>query len=246
MRELAGPFSRFACRRLLPTEEALIARLELQRIKKGAVRAYVIDPNRHYERLLILYSAYIQATFGGGEPVAVLGPTKKNVRLPLGLSPKCVRLFSGRKPDHIRGFGAFRAAVMVRADRLTEHSNRDRTGRRAMQAFNSAVPECRDSSLIFIGESYSRWSRLFSIMYRRICGVPFRSDAAASRMPPMDAYLAIDVRLLTLPETDDLPLAEVEVNPYTVEALRNAPATADVFGYHPPIREPAPSPCPGG
>ena len=212
VRELTAEFRKFSGRHLLPTEEALIARLECQRIEKGGVRAYVIDPRRQYERLLIEYSAYVEATFGGGcRQVAVLGPTKKTAKLPTALDKRSLHLFTGRRPDHIRGFGAFRAAVMVRADRLTVHSNRDRTGRRAMQAFNSAMLEDRNTSLIFIGESYSRWSRLFSIMYRRICGSPFPSDAAARQMPSMDAYMAIDVRLLEPPVEDTEQEDEIKI-----------------------------------
>ena len=206
VRRLVGLFSEFVGRSLTVTEKVLIARLENQRQRHGRVRAYVIDPRRHYERLLIEYSVYIEATFGGGgNPVAVLGPTKKTAKLPEGVDRRSLHLFSGRRPDHIRGFGAFRAAVMVCADRTTAHSNRDRAGRRAMQALNSAVPEERDTSLIFIGESYSRWSRLFSIMYRRICGSPFPSDTGAAAMPPSDDILAIDVRLLDPPAADSTP-----------------------------------------
>ena len=206
VRRLVGPFSEFVGRSLTVTEEVLIAWLEDQRQRHGRVRAYVIDPRRHYERLLIEYSVYIEAAFGGGgNQVAVLGPTKKTAKLPDGVDRRSLHLFSGRRPDHIRGFGAFRAAVMVCADRTTAHSNRDRAGRRAMQALTSAVPEERDTSLIFIGESYSRWSRLFSIMYRRICGSPFPSDTGAAAMPPSDDILAIDVRLLDPPAADSTP-----------------------------------------
>ena len=206
VRRLVGSFSEFVGRSLTVTEEVLIVRLENQRQRHGRVRAYVIDPRRHYERLLIEYSVYIEATFGGGgNPVAVLGPTKKTAKLPEGIDRRSLHLFSGRRPDHLRGFGAFRAAVMVCADRTTAHSNRDRAGRRAMQALTSAIPEERDTSLIFIGESYSRWSRLFSIMYRRICGSPFPSDTGAAAMPPSDDILAIDVRLLDPPAADSTP-----------------------------------------
>ena len=212
VRELTAEFKNFSGCHLLPTEEALIARLECQRIEQGAVRAYIIDPRRQYERLLIEYSAYIEAVFGGGHRrVAVLGPTKKTAKLPTNIDKRCLHFFSGRRPDHIRGFGSFRAAVLVCADRLTVHSNRDRTGRRAIKAFNSAMMEDRNTSLIFIGESYSRWSRLFSIMYRRICGSPFPSDGTACNMPPMTDYMAIDVRMLEPVVDDTEPGVEVQL-----------------------------------
>ena len=241
VRRLVGPFSEFVGRSLTVTEEVLIARLENQRQICGRVRAYVIDPRRHYERLLIEYSVYIEAAFGdGGNPVAVLGPTKKTAKLPEGIDRRSLHLFSGRRPDHIRGFGAFRAAVMVCADRTTAHSNRDRAGRRAMQALNSAVPEERDTSLIFIGESYSRWSRLFSIMYRRICGSPFPSDTGAAAMPPSDDILAIDVRLLDLPAAD-APVADTSEeyrNHLTIEDIKKNSENSNIFPNPPPIRQP--------
>ena len=242
VRRLVGPFSEFVGRSLTVTEEVLIARLENQRQRHGRVRAYVIDPRRHYERLLIEYSVYIEAAFGGGgNPVAVLGPTKKTAKLPDGVDRRSLHLFSGRRPDHIRGFGAFRAAVMVCADRTTAHSNRDRAGRRAMQALTSAVPEERDTSLIFIGESYSRWSRLFSIMYRRICGSPFPSDTGAAAMPPSDDILAIDVRLLD-PPAADAPVADTSEeyrNHLTIEDIKKNSENSNIFPNPPPIRQPS-------
>ena len=240
VRRLVGPFSEFVGRSLTVTEEVLIAWLEDQRQRHGRVRAYVIDPRRHYERLLIEYSVYIEAAFGGGgNQVAVLGPTKKTAKLPDGVDRRSLHLFSGRRPDHIRGFGAFRAAVMVCADRTTAHSNRDRAGRRAMQALNSAVPEERDTSLIFIGESYSRWSRLFSIMYRRICGSPFPSDTGAVAMPPSDDILAIDVRLLDPPAADSTPATEEYRNHLTIEDIKKRSENSNIFPNPPPIRQPS-------
>ncbi len=239
MRWLVEPFIRYYGRQPLITEQMLIACLELQRRSTGRVRAYILDPLRGYERILVHYTNYIETTIGHNSlPVAVFGPTKKEPRMPDGMSTRNVKLFSGRRPDHIRGFGVIRAGIMVCSDRMTVHSNRDRVGRRSMLALTSAVPDLPGTSLIFVGYSYAGRSRLFSQMYRRISGFPFPSDIGAKWTPRPEGIIAIDVRYLmppmdygepddTGPDTTDHELPQLDApctkfnNPRTRHHRRN-------------------------